>query len=307
MIGKNGISAKIICDSISSTTGARLTTMEIEYPRFILAEVNTHRMLSKNSASSRAIPIKSINDMVATKPAKPIHWGANQAGMQANNEVNDKEMAEIVWNASASRAIQSSDALQQVGLHKQIVNRVTEPFQMMKTIVSGTEWQNLFWLRDHDDAQPEFHELAKCIHYEYEAGRHTAKVLVPGAWHLPYVHTNLNGDGTLRYYADIERKEEIDLETAQKISASCCAQVSYRKLDDSLDKAITLYERLVGSDRKHSSAFEHCGTPIDLKQHVRPQLWQDGVTHSDRDGNLWSGNFKGWIQYRQLIPGHVKW
>ena len=303
MIGKKGISAKIIADSVNSN-GNRLTTMEIEYPRFILAEVNTHRMLSKNSASSRAIPINSINEQVLRNPAMPIHWGANQSGMQANGEVDDTELAEIIWNASACRAVESSRQLQQAGLHKQIVNRTTEAFQMMKTIISGTEWQNVFWLRDHDDAQPEFHELAKCIRFEYE--NNEPKKLNHGSWHLPYVHT-LNDNGDCTYFADIERKEQIDLETAQKISASCCAQVSYRKLDDSVSKAIALYDRLVGSDRKHSSAFEHAGTPIDSVQNVRSQLWQEGLTHQDRNGNHWSGNFKGWIQYRQLIPGHVKW
>jgi thymidylate synthase ThyX len=78
------ISAKIIADSISeSEYGDRITTFELEYPRFIHGELMTHRLFSRNAASSRAIPINKMMDQVLTAPAMPVEWGLNKSGMQA--------------------------------------------------------------------------------------------------------------------------------------------------------------------------------------------------------------------------------
>jgi hypothetical protein len=32
-----------------------------------------------------------------------------------------------------------------------------------------------------------------------------------------------------------------------------------------------------------------------------------GITHQDREGQLWSGNLRGWIQHRKLIPNEAQW
>jgi hypothetical protein len=61
-------STKILADSISPD-GVRLTTLEVVMPRIVLAEFNTHRMLSRNSASSRAIPIEKMIRMVIPNEA----------------------------------------------------------------------------------------------------------------------------------------------------------------------------------------------------------------------------------------------
>ncbi|MFZ9611624.1 MAG: hypothetical protein ACO294_13075, partial [Methylococcales bacterium] len=138
------ISAKVIADSISPE-GVRMTTMEIEYPRFILAELNTHRMLSKNSASSRAIPVKTMHEFIRDNPATPVHWGKNQPGMKANEEVGSAVKAEAIeiWNRAKDDAIHWADALaHKLAVHKQIANRITEPWMTMKTVISGTEWNN---------------------------------------------------------------------------------------------------------------------------------------------------------------------
>jgi hypothetical protein len=274
------ISAKIIADSISPS-GVRLTTFELEYPRFILAELNTHRMLSKNSASSRAIPVERTNAMIKETPAMPVHWGKNQAGMQANTELEGLALEGVkgVWLAARDEALRNSKILQDIGLHKQITNRITEPWQTMKTVVTGTEWSNLLWLRNHDAAQPEFHELAKLVQEAFDSN--LPDKLKVGQWHLPYVD-------------DLD----IPLELQIKLSVSLCAQVSYRKSDTSIQKALDLYDRLVGSDRLHASPLEHQGTPIP----VIDGIWPDGVTHQDRRGQYWSGNLRGFIQYRKMLP-----
>lgn len=279
--GKEGIAAQVIADSISPA-GVRLTTLEIEYPRFILAEVNTHRALSKNSASSRAIPVNKILDQIEKNPAMPVFWGKNQSGMQAVEELTPLgiDAAKLNWREAAHDAIQHSRHLGVIGLHKQITNRITEPWQMMKTVITGTEWNNFFWLRNHDAAQPEFHELARVMGLAMDISK--PRMLTYGEWHLPYVED-----------------EDLSWEDALKVSASCCAQVSYRKLDDSFDKAIDIYNKLVGMDRAHASPFEHQATP-------HAASWEEGVTHQTRDGTFWSNNLRGWIQHRALIPNNVK-
>lgn len=301
VLGEGGISATIIRDSINPT-GNRLITMELEYPRFILAELNTHRMLSKNSASSRAIPVKSMHDHIRSNTARPVFYGKNQSGMVAKEELNElgKAATKAAWDAARDSAISHSTVISDIGNHKQVANRLVEPFQMMKTIISGTEWENFFWLRYHKDAQPEFQELAKCM---YEAvNLSTPQKLTHGMWHLPYVDTRFNSYGQTYWSAG----EEIDLITARKISASCCAQVSYRKNDDSIEKALKIFDMLnIGQPDvpPHLSPVEHQASAMfHVEPNYNPVTCEIGTTHIDTKGRHWSGNFCGWIQYRKLLP-----
>lgn len=303
--GKNNISVKVIADSISKV-GQRMITLEIEYPRWILAELNTHRMLSKNSASSRAIPIKTLHKHIQEFTAIPVYWGKNQSGMVAEEELSklEQESAEAIWVSARDVAIRYAATLDALKLHKQTTNRITEPWMMMKTVISGTEWNNLIWLRHHPDAQPEFRELARCI---LEAITASVPVrLAPGQWHLPYVEVVTTGGSQLFFSSGAE----ISLEDAVTISASCCAQVSYRKNDDSLEKAKDIYSKLnIGSetDPAHASPLEHQARV--MKNAAPSSLfgWEEGATHIDREGWLWSGNLKGFIQYRKLIPNEARW
>jgi hypothetical protein len=301
MNAKDKITAKIIADSISPEH-VRMTTMEIEYPRFILAELNTHRMLSKNSASSRAIPVKTMHEHILSSPAEPVYWGKNQAGMQAKEELTgtDYTDAKFIWQRAMQDALHWSGGLaNRLQLHKQIANRITEPWMTMKTVISGTEWRNFWWLRCHADAQPEIHELAIKMRDEYI--KSTPARLVPGEWHVPYVNTYRNDRGGLQYLDSNDTN--ISTEAARIISASCCAQVSYRKNDDSFEKAEKIFNQLIQSQPCHASPVEHQATPMQ-----RPDCFADlGTTHLDRAGQAWSGNLKGWIQHRKLIQGEAQW
>lgn len=331
--GKAGIKATVICDSVSSVTGTRLITWELEYPRIILAEQNTHRMLSKNSASSRAIPFAKMKEQLT---GIPVRFGKNVSGMQDAGEwdapviiaddykfsrLNGPLTAKEAWDTARDAALCVSQAFATAGYHKQVYNRLTEPFQMMKTVLTGTEVENYFWLRNHGAADPTIAELARCM---FEARRQSKpQVLKPGEWHLPYVGTCISEiDNETRLYF-IEDGEGLaillDLEDAIKVSCARSAAVSFRNTDYGVEKSREVYERLVGDDRKHASAFEHCATPMrgeyveydylgtEYDDSVNvvdvPSTWQEGITHADRDGNLWSGNFKNFIQYRKLIPG----
>lgn len=287
------IKATIVADSINHKEN-RITTFELEYPRFIHSELLTHRMFSRNAASSRAIPINKMMEQVEANPATPVEWGLNKAGMQAEAVHSDTDKCLAVWQQAAIDAVNSAAALKALGLHKQIVNRVLEPFQWMKTIVTATEFDNFFWLRCHPDAQPEIRVLAELMLKEYT--KNMPKLLNYNEWHLPYISVH-----NAKYYSVDENqrtKGELTLEEAKKVSSSCCAQVSYRKLDDSLEKATKIYDQLVTMVPVHASPFEHIATPIQNQNQIE-------VTHRDIKGHLWSGNLKGWAQYRQSIDGHT--
>lgn len=300
----SNITATIIADSISSVSGQRLITYELEYPRFIHSEFMTHKMLSKNSASSRAIPIKAMHEHIRAVPQYPSKWGKNNPGMQSKELMNALErMAAIgIWDAARETAISHSTVLADLGAHKQIANRLTEPFMQMKVIATGTEWANFFHLRDHPDADPTIHDLAIKMRIARDNGE--PESLSPGEWHLPYIETTRYETGGDLHY--LINGKPVSLEVARKVSASCCAQVSYRKNDESIEKAEMIFDKLINSVPVHASPVEHQATPIDYTPRVLKE-WPTGVTHMDRQLNLWSANFRDWIQFRQLIPNHVKW
>lgn len=302
------ISAKIIADSISPD-GTRMTTMEIEYPRFILAELNTHRMLSKNSASSRAIPVKAMHEHIRANPAQPVHWGKNQPGMQAREELGGTDItdAKFIWKRAMQDALHWAGALsERVGLHKQVANRLTEPWMTMKTVISGTEWRNFWWLRCHADAQPEIHQLAMTMRDAYLKSQ--PQKLQPGEWHVPYVNTYRDSHTGVLHYISSDYKY-LTQQQALIISASCCAQVSYRKNDDTLEKAQKIFDQLINSQPCHASPVEHQATPMNLSTYMNyePDTWEHGVTHVSANGDLWSGNLRNWIQHRKLIQDEAKW
>lgn len=307
------ISAKVIAHSKSAVNGKEIITMELEYPRFIHGEFMTHRMFSRNAASSRAIPVSKMIEQVRTTPAMPVHWGKNQAGMQAKEEVsgedkygNDcKELIKARWLESAKFQASFAQEFSDHGLHKQVVNRILEPFQIMKTVVTATEWENFYWLRNHEDAQPEIKRLAEVMLEAVEVNRCMMVELDVGDWHTPHYEAGYwlkEHQDTIGWYD----KNGVSLEDALAISSSCCAQVSYRLLDDSIEKARMVYKRLVESSPVHASPFEHQASPMKEPQQADKYLWEVGATHMDRDGNMWSGNLMSFVQYRQLIPNNVK-
>lgn len=331
------IKAKIICDSVN-TDGKRLTTFELEYPRIVHAEFMTHRQISRNAASSRAIPFEK---MLQQLDGVPSRFGAAQKGMQDNGESHTKQVcipteyfvngeffvdndyvsAEEAWQEAKQSAVEYAKAFKESGYHKQIYNRLTEPFQMIKVIASATEWDNFFWLRDDVMADPTLAELARKMREAYDNS--TPQLLKAGEWHLPYVDvTYLFNDETQQstQHFIVQDSEGfgyyVSTEQAIKVSAARCAAVSYRNEDYTLEKCLQLYERLVGDERKHASALEHQATPIvrgTYENTHKPKnttrftdTWEEGISHTDRDGNLWSGNFKGFIQHRKTIKGECK-
>ena len=291
-------SAKIIADSISPD-GTRLITFEVEFHRFVLAEVNTHRVFSRNYQSSRAVPVEKMLRQVENNPAMPVSWGKNQAGMQAGEELTgiQKERAEAAWREGAALAAGIASKLINQGVHKQIANRVLEPYVWTKGVITVTQEasKGYFDLRCHEMAQPEFRVLAELMSGLMDSSIPT--VLDYGMWHMPYY---LDG----YWHSD----SQSSLSDAIKIATSCIAQVSYRRLDDSLEKAHKIYDMLNlptngewPENPPHFSPAEHCA--LCLSSEESNAMWEADMEASDIGGNFQTDSF---YQYRKMLEQGVE-
>lgn len=301
--------AKVIEHSINSHD-IELVTMQLCYPRFIHAEAKTHRVIknsgeeyialtqdegfmseqyfSRNASSSRAIPVAKFIHEVQKNPAMPIHWGKNQPGMQAREECNELVWcdwgfmddpyepgyitAPEAWKEAANMMAYIAEQFMKAGYHKQVVNRLLEPFQWIRVIVTATEWDNFFELRYHADAQPEIQYLARLM--KQAKDNSIPKYLEPGEWHLPYV----NYEERLKY----------DIAILQMISTARCARVSYLTHDGKepvIEKDMKLHNDLVNSVPLHASPTEHPAMAT--------------------DDSSWNKNFRGFIQYREEVEEKV--
>lgn len=282
-----------------SPDGISMYSFEVEIPRIILAEWNTHGMLNTNAQSSRAVPTKKLIEEVRRNPYIPSYWGKNQKGMQAYEECNELikgNSRENFWNTCVVTNCLFAESFEEAGYHKQIVNRVIEPYSHTKLVISGTEWNNFFNLRIHKDAEPNIRKMAIKI---YEAMRgSTGMRLYNGEWHLPYI-SRYRQEGYMRYLFD---HQEVSLEEALRISLACVAQVSYRSLNTHPNAIDRIYNSLFPSNGEpiHGSPAQHLATPF--KEAQCKGDWQEGETHRDRDGYSWSAQLRGWCQYRKLIP-----
>lgn len=297
------ISVEMIQASQCAETGTKIFTMVLEYPRVIHSQLMTHRVFSRNGSSTRAIPIEKSISNIQDNPAKFI-WTGKQSGMQGLSLAGDKSLidqANIVHALAQNNAISTARMLDALGVHKQNAGRYLEAFQNIRICITSTQWKNWDWLRADVEAQPEIDELANKV---WQA-RQNAEILIlsEGEWHVPFTDRLRNEHGVLEYFS--EEGEKLTLNQAINVSMSCSAQTSYRKNDASLEKAEDMQDKLFSGRKVHASPSEHQATPVG--NHVAGNFdWPSGVTHVDRNMDLWSGNFKHWIQNRQLIPRHDK-
>lgn len=291
----------VLLDSINQY-GERLTTFEARFPRMILAELNTHRMFSRNSASSRAIPVEKQIISVLDNPYIPIYWGVNQSGMQAKEELTfeEQEIARENWLIHRDHAVLTvvslmggierikeeslqeriTDLQKNTGykfknlprpVHKQTINRLLEPFLWITDIITATDYSNFFALRANNEAQPEMQQLAQSMKDLYETST-PLEFQKEDWWHLPLIQVD---------------ELELSLEALKKISAGRCARVSYLTHNKvrSPEADIELCERLIKNG--HLSPLEHVARPL---------------TEKERRERLYWGNFRGWFQFRKEIP-----
>lgn len=291
----------------------KLATLLLRYPRWIHAELMTHRVFSRNAASSRAIPVSKMIEGILADPAVPLFWGKNQKGMQAGAEHNglisidysgDGDPREHVvhytnekaWRLAMEDTVEWARRFADAGYHKQIVNRLLEPFMHITVVVSATEWSNFFALRDHPDAEPHIRLLAqrmKAALYEAEI-----QFLQPGGWHLPFVPFGWGSAGKSWH-----PNYEVSVQDAIKLSVARCASTSYKTVDGfdmTPERAIELHDKLVSSAPLHASPAEHQGQADEWAAGNRGPYgdikmgWERPQEH---------GNFTGFRQYRKMLPG----
>jgi len=281
--------AKILADSVASNgiDMIRLTTLQITMPRFILAEFNTHRVFSRNSASSRAIPVDKRISMIMSDPFIPEAFCANKRGMVAGEKLDPiaQEHARDIWIQASRSACQFARELEKIKVHKQWANRLLEPFAWHTVVCTSTEWENFFNLRAHPEAQPEIQEVARLMREAMLASR--PNLLGEGEWHMPFITDEDINDSRDNLTCTPDYNWLVKLATAR------CARVSYLTHDTGKrdpDKDLELHDRLL--ENGHMSPFEHCArvasfeVPGDLPEFI--------------------GNFRApWEQYRKLIPNEA--
>jgi len=302
------ISATIVADSKNQFDN-RLTTFVLTFPRYILAELNTHRMLSKNSASSRAIPFKKMVKSVRTNPFIPIAWMKDHSGMQGNEYFSGWKVniIKFFWILASKFAIVSALILNKLGLTKQLVNRILEPFMWHTVILSGTEFENFFSLRCSEFADIHIQKLAYEMLEAYNNSEPT--LLNDGEWHIPFgdkidieqVKLLIAKDRNLDPVFVTDYSQAINVYRI-KIAIARCARVSYTVVGeegkpDNYENDIKLFDRLAKSG--HYSPFEHAGRAMSESEFNMKSSFNadDGI-----DGTWgWSGNFRGFIQYRKTL------
>ena len=249
--------------------GERITTMVLKYPRYIHSEVMTHRQFSRNAASSRAIPTRKLLDQVLDTPVVPIEWGSNQSGMQAGDEISEMlhDDAERHWLDARDAAHTAAAGLAELGVHKQYVNRLLEPFLYIEVVVTATDWSNFFRQRISPLAQPEIKALAVAMKEAYDASEPEDV-----STHRPFIRT-----------------EEASLAdpVLDAVSVARSARVSYLNHDTGdvdVSKDLELFQRLLLAEPMHASPFEHLATK--------------GLSRSRY------ANYTGWMSARWLLENN---
>lgn len=335
------ISAKIVADS-KNEFGDRITTFILTFPRIILAEFNTHRMISRNSASSRAIPFEKMLKAVKENPFIPIKFMKDHKGMQGTEFFEGQEAIEIKnqWLDARWIAMEYAEKLSNMKLSKQICNRVLEPYMWHTVIATGTDWENFFALRAHEAAEIHMQDLAYKMLEEYN--KSVPSLLKAGEWHIPF-HSEEDVDNCAAGDLDFANphkygQEYNDCETMNlvKVATARCARVSYtvvgeenKKVD--YKKDIELHDKLLQAG--HMSPFEHCAKSMTKEEYVAvlkihgkhtPAEMERVLQEYERISNQskpiiivnddiefipskgMSGNFKGFVQYRKTLQGENK-
>lgn len=321
--------AKILADSIAN--GARLTTAQLTFPRSILAELNTHKMLCKNAASSRAIPNNKLVKRVTDDPFIP-DFRLNKTGMQAGDSLEEKEAlaAQTFWLQFRDAAIVQCQTLNGMNIHKQYVNRLIEPWMFCTVIITGTDWDNMFFQRCHEAAEPSFHKIADMLH---EAMFRSIPVKCQlSDWHLPLWNDDrddlalaVRWTKIIDYLKDLPDNKKLSVPIDEKVkflidnyalplvSAGRCCKVSYLNLDTNevdLLNDIRLGLFCCTNNPGHWSPLEHQACPASIGDMVyridQLEIEQDHISDcrfiSPKDNEIgYCGPLKGWKQFRKFF------
>lgn len=279
-----------------------LITLHARYPRFIHSELMTHRVFSRNARSSRAVPIAKMIEEIKSNSVVPQHWGKNQAGMQAFDECANvvsfdgfdglkyttiTGTREQMWNVARDAALRAAEGFMNAGYHKQLVNRLLEPFMWIDTLITATDFDNFFELRCHQDAEPHFQDLAVMIRDAVNNVK--CEELAEDDWHMPYVSSTekeLLLSGKNEAFNEIVKKTGLnETEILLRVSAARCARISYKPFDGNgdIESELRRFDKLINSKPMHASPIEHQARVSCTLDHPKSNLQS------------------GWFQYRKFI------
>lgn len=272
------IDCKILKASVSDA-GIILSTLELSLPKFLLAQLNTHRVFSRNAASSRAM---NSGKLLNAEPFIPKAFPKECPGMAGKEDLGQgpKELHLEAFE-QAKGVVRKMIA---AGVHKEYTNRYLEPFMMVRVIVSSTDWNNFLALRDSPHAQPEMQELAQAMRRKleviYDRSCGVTQVVLRNDWHLPLTEDIVE---LRKVYTEVE---------IRMISAGRCARVSYLNHGARLPQQdLALAERLLGDG--HLSPFEHQATPL-KGRHANFRGWKQQRLTIANESNFMGGGFADW-------------
>ena len=340
-MNKTKISAEIVADSLDSR-GNRLTSLLITFPRIILAEINTHRMLSKNTSSSRAIPFKKMVEAEQNNPFIPIAWQKEHKGMQGTDYIVDRSLVihiEKDWLDARDYAVHQAKRLSELGeVTKQLCNRLLEPFMWTTMLITGSKegWDNFFELRCpqyelglrreniYFKSKKEYQEYLKLSGFTYTVPEENWKILNKGQAEIHmmalaeciYDAVNESTPKQLQenewHLPMISDLESLKLSTDDqiKLSVGRAANTSYTVVGDgkelTLEHAIKIHDKC--KELNHSSVFEHCARAMSDKEFIsffKGELPDENLELVYKGRHGWCNNFKGFIPYRYMIDNNL--
>lgn len=322
-----GFEAKVLADSVSPR-GIRLTTFTVSYPRIIHAEMLRHRQFSRCAASSRAIPVERFIEQVLNEPYIPGEFCANKSGMQAGASLSTElqNKAQSAWLTDRDHAVQAARELLAVGVHKQWVNRLLEPFQWMTEVITATEWGNFDHLRIHEAAHPDIQRIARMMQEARYASTPTR--LGHREWHLPLV-----SEEDREAFNDAD-PAALPLKERPLLSIGRVARVSYLRHEDESDVTKDIERAYKMMENGHMSPLEHAARPMTESELATTAMWRVKTSDGELqllqaspdeppdvgdtlgiyggnpelhvtavyDWKAFLGNYNGWVQYRKTLP-----
>lgn len=299
---KSEMFARVLRSSHNNVTDGILRSVHLHYPRSIHAEIMTHRVFGRNARSSRAVPVKRMLEEVRTTPFVPWHWTHNQPGMQGEGGWNEKVVLfgsaaqfvddttavsrEAAWLHGRDMMCDLAESFADAEYHKQLVNRLVEPFGWIDTLITADQWKNFMHLRDHRAAEPHLRDLSQMAKEAFDKA--PVQTLGDGGWHFPYVSDEELGDEIAEWLVDHPETGLNTLEMACRVDSARCARISYTPFDGnpSYERELERFNQLANDDAVHASPMEH----------------QAMATTPENSFGLHGNLRPGWVQFRKTIP-----
>jgi hypothetical protein len=269
------IKVKILLDSTNPYNKERVITVQVYTPRFLNAELNTHRNIAKNYSSGRAIGFPMTKHQ--KEPFIPPYVQTPSATMHGEKEVDIATYRSFAGNLhTIYQDILYVLAPFEHKVHKQHLNRYIEAFTMQTGVFTANEYafDNLIKLRKSKYADPNIQIFASKLEDAISESKSIER----------FKHLPLTGDLDTDNYTDLE---------LALISAGRIAKVSYNyAFDEAPENSLNRAKMLIEHEHK---------SPLCHQLFANMTANQEAITHMDFNGNQYSGTIRNWNQFRKYI------